>query len=226
MAVPEVKRRLDAARVVLMEARAQRPRPHRDEKIVVEGNGLVISALAKAAGYLKDGDNGLRYQAAAVDAAAFIQRRLYDPAANRLRRRWCDGEAGIDAMATDYAFLAQGLADLYAATADIRWRDWAERLAEALLERFQDPDGGFFLTSADAVDVPLARIKEDSDSVIPSAASVAALVMLRLADWTGRKDFKAAAQRTVDTVLAHQAQNPETAALMLTARLRLQVEEG
>jgi hypothetical protein len=50
--------------------------------------------------------------------------------------------------------------------------------------------------------------------------------MLRLADWTGRKDFKAAAQRTVDTVLAHQAQNPETAALMLTARLRLQVEEG
>jgi uncharacterized protein len=216
---PEVRRRLNAAREVLMAARGRRPRPHRDEKIVVEGNGLAISALARAAVDFKDRRDGARYLAAAVDAASFIQRHLYDPAANRLRRRWCDGEGGIDAMATDYAFLAQGLADLYAATADIRWRDWAEQLADALLERFQDPGGGFFLTSADAVDVPLSRIKEDGDSVIPSASSMAALVMQRLAAWTGRADFGTAAQRTVDAVLAHLAQSPEAAAMMLTARL-------
>lgn len=223
---PEVRRRLDAARAVLMAARERRPRPHRDEKIVVEANGLAIAALARAAVDFKDRSDGARYLAAAVDAAGFIQRHLYDPAANRLRRRWCDGEAGIDAMATDYAFLAQGLADLYAATKDERWRRWAERLADALLERFQDPAGGFFLTSADAADVPLVRIKEDGDSVIPSAASMAALAMLRLADWTGREDFRRAALRAVDAVLAHLVHSPEAAAMMLTARLNAGPAKG
>ncbi|MDY0311649.1 MAG: thioredoxin domain-containing protein [Desulfobacterales bacterium] len=216
----EVQRRLDAARNVLMTAREQRPRPHRDEKIVAEANGLAISALAKAAGHFKDSENGARYQEAAVRAATFVQKHLYDAVAHRLKRRWCDGAAGIDAMATDYAFLAQGLADLYAATADTRWRDWAEQLADVFLERFQDPDGGLFLTSVDAADVPLTRIKEDSDSVIPSASSVAALVMRRLAAWTGRDDLRAAARRTVDAVLAHLGQSPEAAAMMLTARLK------
>jgi uncharacterized protein YyaL (SSP411 family) len=72
----------------------------------------------------------------------------------------------------------------------------------------------------DAADVPLTRIKEDSDSVIPSASSVAALVMQRLAAWTGRDDLRAAARRTVDAVLAHLGQSPEAAAMMLTARLK------
>ncbi len=221
--VNEARSRLQEAQNVLMRAREGRPRPHRDEKIVVETNGLAISALARAATAVPDGG---RYRKAAVDAASFIESRLYDPATNRLRRRWCDGEAGIDALASDYAFLALGLADLSEATGDARWRSWAERLAEALLDRFYDPEGGgFFMTPADAVDVPLTRIKEDVDSVIPSASSAAAWVLIRLARWTGRADFRNAAARTADAVLARLSRSPEAVARMLVARSMLEQEE-
>ena len=219
----EARQRLAAARQVLFAARRKRPRPHRDEKIIVEWNGLTISALAHASLILVDPGAANPYREAASAAARFIYETLYDATQNRLQRRWCDGQAAMEAVAADYAFLAQGLLDLYAASLEERWLRWAVRLGEAILNRFYDPEaGGIYMTAADAQDPPLMRIKEDMDNVTPSAAAVAALVLLRLARLNDREDFAEAARLTVDAVLARLSGAPETAPLMLVAQAAAQ----
>ena len=215
----QARQRLAAARQLLFRARRDRPRPHRDEKVLVEWNGLMITALARASQVLVAPGSVDPYIEAAAKAARFIRLELYDAVRNRLKRRWCDGQAAMDGVAADYAFLAQGLLDMYAATLEEPYLRWAERLGDALLDRFYDrPTGGIYMTDADAAtEAPLARIREDTDNVTPSAASVASLVLLRLARLTGREEFSTAARAAIDAVLARLAGAPEAAPLMLVA---------
>ncbi len=111
----------------LQEVRARRPRPLLDDKVLTANNGLMISALARAHVVLGAAD-GPGYRDAAVRAAAFIARELYDAPRGVLFRAWRIGRGGTEGFAEDYAFLIQGLLDLYEATFDVAWLQWAERL--------------------------------------------------------------------------------------------------
>jgi uncharacterized protein YyaL (SSP411 family) len=162
----------------LRAVRAQRPRPHLDDKIITAWNGLMISALAQGARVLGDRS----YLAAATRAAEFIQRELYDERSGTLFRSWRGTRGAIASFAEDYAFLIQGLLDLYEAGFEIRWLQWAERLQAEMDRLFEDPvRGGYFNSRADDPNV-IVRLKEDHDGAEPSANSVAALNLLRL-DW-------------------------------------------
>jgi len=185
---------LREARRKLFDRRAARPRPHLDDKIIAGWNGLMISALAKAAQAFEEP----RYLLAAEKAALFLHTRLYDAQARRLYRRWRDGERKIPGIADDYAFVVQGLLDLHEASFDLQWLDWAVTLAEEQDALFLDKDaGGYFLTAADHDENLIARVKEDMDNVEPSASSVAVLNVLRLELLTGREDFRRAAEMTL-----------------------------
>jgi uncharacterized protein YyaL (SSP411 family) len=198
----------------LLSARQQRPRPHRDEKILTAWNGLMISGLAQA--YQTLGDD--RYRKAARRGANFILDHLYDPARPLLYRSWCDGERKIPGMADDYVFLAQAFLDLYAADLQHHWLKNALQFTEEALAQFYDAaTGGFFLTRADHDPDLILRVKEDTDSVIPSASAVAALNLLRLARLTGRDDLQEAAAKTIDSGLSRMEAHPEAAPLMLLA---------
>ena len=176
---PEVRELLAAARQKLLAARAGRPRPARDDKVLTAWNGLMISGFARAAQVLDEP----RYLEAARAAASFLQGRLYDPKAGILKRRYRAGHVAINGFLDDYAFLIQGLLDLYEASFDVRWLSWAVQLQQMQDQLFWDSKhGGYFATSGDDPSI-LVRMRDDYDGAEPSPNSVAAMNLLRpLAD--------------------------------------------
>jgi uncharacterized protein YyaL (SSP411 family) len=209
-----VTRQLDSARKKLFEARSHRPRPGLDDKILTSWNGLMISSLAK--GSLILGEKKLLD--AAERSARFILDTLYNAESGHLLRRYRDGEAAIEGKANDYAFLIQGLLDLYSASFEADWLRAAMRLAEAQIERFFDQEAGvFYSTAIDDKSVPL-RMIEDNDNAEPSVNSVSALNYLRLAVITGRDELRTIAQRTIRHFSSTLDDNPSALPLLLVAR--------
>ena len=166
----------------LRAARSTRPRPQLDAKIITAWNGLMISALARTYQAMGTASlEGTTYLAAARCAAEFIQRELFDGKQGILFRSWCGERGAIEGFAEDYAFLIHGLIDLYEATFDARWLQWAEQLQAKMDELFWDSEGGGYFNSAAGASDIVIRIKDDYDGAEPAPSSVAAMNLLRLA---------------------------------------------
>ncbi len=186
----DLRRRWADARRALFEARQHRRRPHRDDKILADWNGLMIAALAKAGAALDEPN----WIAAASRAAQFILDRLGD-GSGRLRHSWRDGASAAPGLASDYAAMAWGLIELYEAGGDARHLRRALELTEVLRAHFQDSDsGGFFFTPDDGERL-LVRSRELYDGAIPSGNSIAFANLIRLARLLGRPDLEEAAWR-------------------------------
>ena len=196
--VDTVMRGLRRARKDLFDARERRPRPHLDDKVIAAWNGLMIAAMARAARQMVDSPRRGEWLSAAVAAAEFAHRTLWRPAERRLWRRFREGEAAVEAFCEDYACLSWGALELFQATGDGRWLDWAVELTAVQVERFFDPsDGGWFSTTGDDPSV-LLRLKEDYDGAEPSATSVTARNLIRLSQIVGDAAYLARAQRTLE----------------------------
>ncbi len=118
----------------------------------------------------------------ATRAAEFLQRELFEAATGTLFRSWREGRSDLPGFAEDYAFLIQGLIDLYEAGFEIRWLQWAEKLQAKMDRLFWDDErGGYFNSRADDATV-IVRLKEDYDGAEPAPNSVAAMNLVRL-DW-------------------------------------------
>jgi uncharacterized protein len=205
----EVSRLASTARQKLKAVRDQRPRPHLDDKIVTAWNGLMISGFAK--GFQALGDP--RYLVAAQRAGDFLRNELYH---GRLLRSFRGTVGATNGFAEDYAFLVQGLLDLYESDFDIRWLQWAGELQIQMNALFADPKGGYFSTEEGAKDI-LFRMKEDHDGAEPSANSVAAMNLARLARIFDRKEFQHAAARVLGTFHAALERAPAALPQMLAA---------
>ena len=193
----EIMQVLQQARLTLMEARAARPRPHLDDKVITAWNGLMIAAMARAARVLVDSPHRAHWREAAERAAEALFNHLRQPD-GRLFRRFRDGEAAVDAFAEDYAAAVWGLLELFQATGAVRWLDWARDLT-AIQTRlfFDDRDGGWFTTTGDDPSV-LLRLKEDHDGAEPSPASVTVRNLLLLGQITGDAGYTERARRTLE----------------------------
>ena len=180
---------LDGARPRLFEARARRPRPSLDDKVLAGWNGLMIAAFARAARLAPLGEAPSPDPLdAAAAAARFLRDHLWDGERGVLLRRFRDGRAGIDGYAEDYACVVWGLLELFQAGGDPAWLDWAKQLHATQGRLFRDDaDGGWFSTSGDDASV-LLRLKEDYDGAEPSAASVTAWNLLSLAHLSGAEE--------------------------------------
>jgi len=208
----DVRNRLDAARRKLFEVREKRVHPLKDDKILVDWNGLMIAALAKAARAFDEP----AYEDAAQRCARFllVHMRRED---GRLLHRWRSGEAGIHGHLDDYAFLVWGLIELYETTFDAQWLTAAAELNAVQLEDFLDEDaGGFFFTADNSEDL-IARQKEIYDGAVPSGNSVAMLNMLRLSRLTGDPALEAQAARLARSVSSSVAQAPAAYAMLMCA---------
>ena len=180
MTEDELLARVARIRARLLEARAARVRPHLDDKVLTDWNGLMIAALARSGRVLERADHIAR----ATRAADFLASKLGD---NRggLHHRYRDGDAAIDGMLDDYAFYAWGMIELYEATFTERWLEEAVRTTRTMMDRFRDePPGGFFMTPAGA-ETLLVRPREVYDGATPSGNSVAMLNLARLSRLTG-----------------------------------------
>jgi uncharacterized protein YyaL (SSP411 family) len=219
--------RLLAALEKLRAIRAKRPRPLLDDKVVTANNGLMISALARASQILgSEGEAnaaGSPYLAAAIRAAEFLERELYDPARGVLFRSWREGRGATQGFAEDYAYLIQGLLDLYEASFQIRWLQWAERLQLKMDEFFwDDARGGYFNSAAGDASIVL-RLKEDYDGAEPAPSSVAALNLFRLAavfdegGSAGRASLRERALRCIDAFRGRWSSTPHAMPQILCA---------
>ena len=203
----EIGRLLAQSREKLSSIRAKRPRPHLDDKIIAAWNGLMISAYARGAQVLDPATAG-RYLEIAMRAANFLHAKLYDSSRKILYRNYRGGRSDIEAFADDYAFVIQGLLDLYGASFDVEWLKFAVQFQQTQDRLFFDQkNGGYFSTSGKDESVFL-RMKDDNDGAEPAASSVAALNLLRLSQF--RDDAAAAgvdrARKTIDafaTTLSH-----------------------
>jgi uncharacterized protein YyaL (SSP411 family) len=212
--VEEVRAAILQGERLLLEARARRVRPHLDDKILTSWNGLIISAFAKGGAILHDE----RYAGAARRAADFVITRMYDPTAGLLFRRFRDGEAAIPGFLDDYAFFTQALLDLYEAQFDLRDLQLAAALAQRMRDRFEDADGGFFSTAAGDRTLVM-RMKDEYDGAEPSGNSIAALSLLRLAQFTGNQDFQKSAEAVLTTFASRLTGAPTAVPQMLVAHL-------
>ncbi|MEE9208022.1 MAG: thioredoxin domain-containing protein [Gemmatimonadota bacterium] len=158
---------LSSARRRLLAVRSQRVRPHLDDKILTDWNGLMIAALAKAHSALGFAE----YGEMATGVADFLLTTMRGDS-GRLLHRYRAGEAAIDATADDYAFLIWGLLELYASTVEPRWLRAALELSQELARGFEDVDGGGVFLTADDAEPLIVRPKETQDGALPSANSV------------------------------------------------------
>jgi len=167
------------ARQVLYEARASRPRPIRDDKVIAAWNGLMISSFARGAWAF----NEPRYAALGTKAARFVLSEMRDDD-GALLRTYKGGQKSSTAFLDDYAFMVAACLDLYEATADEGWLGRALQLQTIQDARYADvQEGGYFMTP-NAGEALLVREKPSNDGAVPSGNSVAALNLLRLHDFT------------------------------------------
>ncbi len=184
----ELRKRLERIRLKLFTIRERRVHPQKDDKILVDWNGLMIAALAKAGRILSEP----KYIEAATQTVKFIFDKLCDEE-GRLYHRYREGEAAIPAFLDDYAFLIWGLIELYESTFEPQFLQSALTLNEELLQRFWDSGSGGFYFVADDAEALIVRKKEVYDGAIPSGNSIAMLNLLRLSRITGNPDFEAKA---------------------------------
>jgi uncharacterized protein YyaL (SSP411 family) len=204
---------LDGSRKLLFDARAKRPRPARDDKIVTAWNGLMISAFARAYQVLDDP----AYLDAANKAADFIQQKLYRTDTDTLLRSYREGASEVNGFASDYAFLIQGLLDLYEASFDVGRLEWAMKLQQREDELFRDAkQGGYFSTSGSDVNV-LLRMKEADDTAEPSPNSVSALNLLRIGYMLDQNDARQHAEEILRAFAKQLEAAPSSMPQMLVA---------
>ncbi len=209
----DARKSLGRSRGLLFEAREKRPRPSLDDKVLTSWNGLMISAFAR--GHQTLGDE--RYLDAARRAAGFIRENLYDPESGTLRRSYREGPADIPGFADDYAFLIRGLIDLYQSDFDTDWLEWAARLQESQIRIFHDGKRGGFFDTADGSKEIILRLKDSYDGAEPSANSVSARNLLRLAALLKRDDWAKLAEGVIDAFSRDLESNALSAANLLSA---------
>jgi uncharacterized protein YyaL (SSP411 family) len=207
---PEV----DTARVALASARAGRVRPGLDDKVITEWNAMAVAALAEAGGAAGRPD----WLDAAIGVAEFLVSTLRRPGDGRWLRSWQGGRAGRNlAYAVDYAWLVEAFTRLSEATGQARWMTEARGAADSLLGLFwDDAQGGLFTTGSDAERL-IVRSKDTYDGATPSANSVAAVALIRLAALTGSDRFAQAGRRILELIAPVIAAQPLAATNFLAA---------
>ncbi len=219
--------RLQTALGRLRTARAERPRPHLDDKLITAWNGLAISAFARAHGALERGTAGsglaegakvpTPYLDAARAAATFIRNMLYDAGEGILYRTYRLERSPTRGFAEDYAYLIEGLIDLYEASFEIRWLQWADELQRAKDRIFWDDENGGYFSAADGDPHLVLRMKEDYDGAEPTASSVGANNLLRLAGALHDDAYRQRALKVLEAFRGRWAQYPQALPQMLTA---------
>ncbi|MFE1948085.1 thioredoxin domain-containing protein [Streptomyces massasporeus] len=182
----------------LLAARAERPAPGRDDKVVAAWNGLAIAALAETGAYFDRPD----LVEAAVAAADLLVRLHLDEQA-RLTRTSKDGHAGANAgVLEDYADVAEGFLALASVTGEGVWLEFAGFLLDHVLARFTDPESGSLYDTASDAERLIRRPQDPTDNAAPSGWTAAANALLSYAAHTGSEPHRTAAERALGVVKA------------------------
>lgn len=178
-----IARRLADAREKLLAHRAQRIRPGRDEKILLNWNALLVSGLAQAGLALGRED----YLERAVSGLESLLQHLDRD--GQLYHNYKDGKVGAKAFIDDYAYTIAALLDVYSLNFDTSYLERAQRYLDYVRAHFRAAPGAPFYFAEATEDLPLRRA-ELYDNAVPAGNSVMVHNLLRLADLTGVGDYR------------------------------------
>ena len=209
---------VETARQALFECRRSRIRPGLDDKVLTEWNGLMLSALAEAAA----ATGNRQWRDAALANGEFLVSELRRDD-GRWLRSWQAGDADRPpqarhlAYAQDYAAMIDALTRLAELSGQAGWIDEARAAADDLLQLFWDDDAGGVFTTGDDAEKLVTRPKDLMDNATPSAQSLAACGLLRLAALTGESRYLDRAHEIIDLVGSAAPQHPTAFGRMLEA---------
>ncbi|KAK4228882.1 spermatogenesis-associated protein 20 [Podospora fimiseda] len=230
--VSEVERIIAVARGKLRAHREkERVAPLRDEKVVAGINGMVISALARTQAACYGLDIGKNYSDYAMNIADSVLKHLWlddvRPGAKGkvLHRFWHNGTSQTLAFADDYAFLIEGLLDLYETRLDEKWLNLAKELQETQNRLFYDSpsnklsagespsprhaySGGFYSNESKTLSDTVLRLKSGMDKSAPSTNAVSASNLFHLGAILGEEKYTIQAKETVNAFEAEILQYP------------------
>lgn len=188
--------KVDSIKRRLLGARAERPAPGRDDKVVAAWNGLTVAALAETGAYFERPD----LVDAALAAADLLVRVHLDDRA-QLARTSKDGQVGANAgVLEDYADVAEGFLALASVTGEGVWLEFAGFLLDHVLVRFVDEESGALFDTASDAEQLIRRPQDPTDNAAPSGWSAAAGALLSYASQTGAEPHRAAAERALGVV--------------------------
>jgi uncharacterized protein YyaL (SSP411 family) len=196
---PEHEDTLSRCREKLLDVRAGRVPPPRDDKVLADWNGMLIAALAKAAAVFDRSE----WLDAAKTAFSFVTEQMRDH--NRLHHVWCAGHARHPAVIDDYANMARAALTLFEITGEATYLAHA-RAWVAIADRhyWDDQGSGYFLSADDTKDV-ISRCKNVSDNATPSGNGMMLEVLARLYGHTGDASYR---NRAEALALALSGDNP------------------
>ncbi|GGE50543.1 hypothetical protein GCM10011391_31650 [Pullulanibacillus camelliae] len=211
------ERELEASRQILLKARSQRVRPHRDEKILTSWNGLTIAALATAGQVMKDA----RYLKAATDAFEFIMKTMWD--SGQLLASYREGQVTQTGFLDDYAYMLWAADTLYEATFKPQYIDTMKELSDQMIQHFWDDTGfGFYLN--DKNQKLIMRPKDIYDGALPSGNSIATMMLFKLARRTGDVDYEMYVDKVYGRFAGEIAHYPMGYSALLTGYLLIQMK--
>jgi uncharacterized protein YyaL (SSP411 family) len=215
---PDDPARWERVRAALAAARAQRPAPARDDKVVAAWNGLAIAALAEAGALL---DERQYVEAALAAADLLVAVHLGADGDDRLVRTSRDGRPGTSAgVLADYGSVAEGFLALYQVTGDDEWLAFAGILLDVARQHFADGSGGFYDTADDA-EALVQRPRDPMDDAEPSGWFAVAQACLTYAALTGDASAREAAERALGVVTAWASRAPRAVGWGLAAATAL-----
>ncbi|MEW5424555.1 thioredoxin domain-containing protein [Amorphus sp. 3PC139-8] len=180
----ETEGRLAAEREALLERRAQRVRPGRDDKVLADWNGLAIAALARAASAMNQPD----WLARAVQAYEAVGGTMGRD--NRLGHSYRAGRLVFPGLATDHAAMAIAALALYQAGGDPTHLADAERWMAALDRHYWDDEAGGYFWTADDAEALILRPKSPADEAVPNANGLALRALVELWMRTGNTHYR------------------------------------
>ena len=220
--VERVNEILDSAKKKMYAARLQRQTPYLDKTVYVGWNSMCVSAYLEAAKVLNLAE-ARRFALRSLDrilAEAWKARRenRSEPPAHASAARvqstrllhvvaYSDPNAPhreVAGLLEDYAATALACLDAYEATGALSYFKFARDIADAMIAKFFDPvSGGFFdaapVSDGESLGVLSTRRKPLQDSPTPAGNPMAAIVLLRLHDYTGDASYRDKAEQTLET---------------------------
>lgn len=187
----------------LLWNRSKRVRPLLDDKVLTDWNGLMIIALARSGMVL--GSSEFIHQA--EKCVRFIEKNMM-PQPGRLLHRWRQGEAMIEGLLDDYAYMIMGLLALYEATDQEDYCTLARALTQTVMDDFRSEKGDFFMVKCDGEPL-LLRPRQPFDSAIPSGNAVMMMNLFRLARITGDPDLEAAGHQSIEAYSGGLSKYPD-----------------
>ncbi|MGB7873058.1 MAG: thioredoxin domain-containing protein [Anaerolineales bacterium] len=213
LAAGTVPAKLSECHSKLLTARAKRVRPGTDDKVLTAWNGLMLATVAEAA-RIFDGEERTQYSSMATRSGEFLLTAVRPD--GHLHRSWRDGNVTDEVFLEDYAALILGLLELYQTDFEVRWFASALQLADDMIERFNDPEGGFFDTPADGESLVI-RPKALQDNAVPSGSALACEALLMLAAFSDRGRYRDLAEKALKNIGEAAVRYPTAFARWLSA---------